>query len=274
MQIGIATSVFVNYSIHDAIILIAKAGYRCVDIWGGRPHIYRKDFSPEQLRSLRSEIEDRGMKVSSFMPAFFRYPHNLCSPNPKVVVDSMDYVFESMENAAELDAPVLLVCPPRLLKGQDEQAAWEQFADNLSIICERGREYDIRIVLEPVNKNVFNLINTVADAMRMIAYLEKGNLGVILDSGHLYLSDETIEQALSLVGNRLFQVHVNDNDGKRQLNQIPGDGSFDFSMFFRLLHSIGYQGVVSAELSGEYAMDPIPAVEETARRLSKWIGGN
>ncbi len=272
MQIGIATSVFVNYAINDAILLIAEAGYQCVDIWGGRPHIYRKDFSPGQLRSLRSEIENRGMKVSSFMPAFFRYPHNLCSPNPKVTIDSINYVFESMENAAELGAPILLVCPPRLLNGQDKQAAWEQFAENLRIICERGSTYSMKIVLEPVNKNVFDLINTVADAMHMISYLEKENLGVILDSGHLYLSEETIERALSVVGERLFQVHVNDNDGKRQLNQIPGDGSFDFSKFFRLIHSIGYQGVISAELSGEYAMDPIPAVEETARRLSKWIG--
>jgi len=268
---GIATSVFVNYSIFDAVKIIAGAGYDCVDIWGGRPHIYRQDFSVKELRFLRSEIEDRGMHISSFMPAFFRYPYNLCSPNPKVIRDSMDYVFQSMDNAAELGASILLVCPPRLLIGQDEKEAWEQLAENLRIICERALGLSMKIVLEPVNKDVFDLINTVADAMRMIHYLAQDNLGVILDSGHLFLSEESIEQAFSLVKDRLYQVHVSDNDGKRQQNLIPGDGNFNFEKFFGQLQAIDYQGVVSAELGGDYAMNPIPAVKETARRLTQWL---
>ncbi len=271
MKKGIASSVFVNYPINEVINLIDNAGFRFVDIWGGRPHVYRKDYSSDELKSLRLEIEGRGMHVSSFMPAFFRYPHNLCSPNSIVVQDTLDYVFQSMDNAVELGAPLLLVCPPRLLFGQDAVEAWDMLAKNLQLICERAHAYGIRITLEPVNKQVFDLINSVADAMRMIQYVNCDNLGIILDSGHLYLSDETIEQALTMAADRLFQIHVSDNDGKKQQNLIPGDGTFDFDRFFKQLRKIKYDGVVSAELGGEYALDPIPAMQETARRISRWL---
>lgn len=271
MKKGIATSLFVNFPISEAIHRIAKAGYECVDIWGGRPHIYRKDFSPLELRNLRSEIEGRGMAVSSFMPAFFRYPYNLCSPNARVRKDTLGYVYQCLENAVELGAPILLVCPPRLLFGQNISSAWDQMASSLRLICDSSNQYGIKVVLEPVNKNVFDLINNTADAMRMIHYLDIDTLGVVLDTGHLHLSDETIAQALSQVKDRLYQVHINDNNGKQQQNLIPGEGTFNFEEFFSGLHQIGFNGVVSAELSTDYGMQLQQAIEVTSKRLSNWL---
>jgi protein FrlC len=223
LKIGIATSVYINYPIDAAIQLISEAGYECVDIWGGRPHIYRNDYSADELKNLKAQIIGCGMSVSSFMPAFFRYPHNLCSPNPRVWNDSLDYVYQSMDNASILGAPLLLVCPARLMKGQNVSEAWERMAKSLQLVCDRANPMGIKVVLEPVNKQVFDLINNATDAMRMIKYVGIENLGVILDSGHLLLSDETVNQALNLIGDRLFQVHVNDNDGWHQQNLVPGD---------------------------------------------------
>jgi sugar phosphate isomerase/epimerase len=45
MKLGTATSVLYQYTLQDAIPLIARAGYEGVDIWGGRPHAYRRDLS-------------------------------------------------------------------------------------------------------------------------------------------------------------------------------------------------------------------------------------
>jgi len=271
LKIGIATSLYVNYPIHEAVRQIASLGFECVDIWGGRPHVYRQDYSAAELKALRAEIESRGMTVSSFMPAFYRYPHNLCSPNPRVWKDSLEYVVQSLDNAAELGAPLFLVCPARLLVGQDVADAWDRLANSLRLICDRAAPLGMKIVLEPVNKGVFDLINNTADAMRIIGVVGAGNLGVILDSGHLYLSDESIQQALATVGERLFQVHVSDNDGKRQQNLVPGDGTFDFKSFFSELRRHCYAGVVSVELSGDYAADPQPAAAESLRRIKQWL---
>jgi sugar phosphate isomerase/epimerase len=80
-----------------------------------------------------------------------------------------------------------------------------------------------------------------------------------------------IEQAFSLVGDHFYQVHVNDNDGKRQQNLVLGDGIFIFKKIFNHLQRIGYEGFVSAELNCGYTMNPQPAVEETNRPLDIWM---
>ncbi len=274
MKLGLVTSVYVNYPLEEVIPRVAAAGYDCIDIWGGRPHAYRRDYDQAGLVGLRNRVTEAGMRVSSFLPAFFRYPHNLCSPNPIVRLDTLDYVRQCADNAAILEAEYLLICPARLLFGQSAADGWQRLTDSLNTVCEYVAQYRLKIVLEPVNSAVFDLINTCAEAMRMVHQLNSANLGVVLDTGHLHLSRETIDEALDIVGERLFLVHVNDNDGKRQQNLIPGDGTFDFAAFFAGLRRRGFDGVVSAELSAEYALAPDPPVQETARRLRPWVDGN
>ncbi|NPV87615.1 MAG: sugar phosphate isomerase/epimerase [Anaerolineae bacterium] len=271
MKLGIATSVYVNFPLEAVIPRLAAAGYDVVDIWGGRPHVYRRDYDQHGLESLRTLIEQHGMRVASFLPAFFRYPHNLASPNPIVRADSLEYVRLCAENAAILGASYLLICPPRLLHGQTPAEGWNLFAESLKIVCDEAERLSLKVILEPVNVAVFDLINTAADAMKMVHQLNRSNLGVVLDTGHLHLSNETFDQALDILSEKLFLVQVNDNDGKRQQNLVPGDGTFDFKAFFSALRQRGFDGVVSAELSADYALNPDPPVQETIRRLRAWI---
>jgi fructoselysine 3-epimerase len=262
MKLSVASSIFVNYSIQDAIRLAAEAGYDGVDIWGGRPHVYRKDFSPLELRALRKQVEECGLQVPSFMPAFFRYPHSLSSPNEIVRQDSLDYMRNCLDNALELGAQVLLVIPGRSLHGQDVQEARRWLLDSLHTICSYTESADIKLGLEPANMAVTDLVNTSQDAKQIISELGYANLGVVLDSGHVNLGTETPKEAIQLLGSRLFQVHINDNDGRRQQNLIPGLGTIYFEEWIRLLNKEGYTGYLSIELAWDYALDPLPAVKE------------
>jgi protein FrlC len=271
MKIGTATSIYVNYPLEQVIPRLAGAGYEVVDIWGGRPHVYRHDYDEKGLKNLRSLVETNGMRVMSFLPAFFRYPHNLSSPNPVARQDTLEYVCICADNAAALGADYLLVCPPRLLYGQSPAEGWDLFAESLTEICDYAGKLSLKVILEPVNTAVFDLVNTSADAMRLIGQLDRPNLGVVLDTGHLHLSNETIVEALNNLGDKLFIVQVSDNDGKRQQNLVPGDGTFNFEAFFAGLRRRGYDGVVSAELGADYALNPDPPLQETARRLRSWI---
>jgi len=92
IKLGSATSVLMNYSIQDAISVLAQIVFDGIEIWGGRPHVYRSDYSETELLALRSMVEQENMSVPSFMPAFFRYPHSRSSPNDRVRLDSIDYM--------------------------------------------------------------------------------------------------------------------------------------------------------------------------------------
>jgi protein FrlC len=267
----LVTSIYVNYPLEEVIPRVAAAGYESIDIWGGRPHAYRRDLNKEDLLGLRNRVEDYGMKVSSFLPAFFRYPHNLSSPNEYIRQDTLDYVKQSADSGAILGAENLLICPARLHYGQSPEDGWKRFADSMNTVCDYVNQYPMMVMLEPVNTAVFDIINSCADAMRMINQINRFNLGVVLDTGHLHLSQETIDEALDEVGEKLLMIHVNDNDGKKQQNLIPGEGTFDFHKFLSALKRRGYDGVISAELSADYAANPDPVVKETSRRMKEWL---
>jgi sugar phosphate isomerase/epimerase len=94
----------------------------------------------------------------------------------------------------------------------------------------------------------------------------------VLDTGTLNLSKEPIEDIFSLLGEKVLQIHANDNKGEhRQQNLIPGDGTFDFQGLTTFLKGIGYEGFLSAELSKEYADDVEAALTATAKRMRAWM---
>lgn len=271
MRLSVASSVFVNYTIQDAIRLAAEAGYNGIDIWGGRPHVYRQDFNPLELRELRKQLEEYGLQVPSFMPAFFRYPHSLSSPNAIVRQDSLDYMRQCLVNALELGAQILLVIPGRSLYGQGKFEAQRWLLDSLYTICSYAEAVNIKLGLEPANKAVTDLVNTAQDAMQIISEIGYANLGVVLDSGHVNLSDETPREAIQILGSRLYQVHINDNDGKRQQNLIPGLGTINFEEWITLLKKAGYKGYLSTELAWDYSLDPLQAIRQSIDWIKEFI---
>jgi protein FrlC len=267
MKLGIATSVFVNYALPDVIPCVAEAGYEGIDIWGGRPHAYRHDYAPADLERLRELLDSHHLTVASFMPAFYRYPHSLSSPNEVVRQDSLDYMRECVDNAVILGAGLVLIVPGCSLHGQDVQDAHRRMVDSIDEVCRYAAQYHIRLGIEPANRLASNLVNTASDALDIIDELQYASLGVVLDSGHINLVAEPAGEAIGRLGDLLLQVHVNDNDGRRQQNLIPGEGTVDFAGLIDLLRVAGYDGFLSAELAWDYTADPVPAITEAARRI-------
>jgi protein FrlC len=273
MKIGTATSVLYQYAICDAISLIAKVGYEGVDIWGGRPHVYRQDLSVRELKNLRKVIEGHGLMVSSFMPAFYRYPHSLSSPNPKVRDDSIAYMRECIENAVALGANIVLVVPDQSLHGQTREDSLQRMIESIDVVANFAFQYvEMRLGIEILYYDETDFVNCVDDALYIINQLGHKNIGIILDTGTLNLNKESPKDILAKIDKILLQVHVNDNQGRdKQQNLIPGEGNYDFRTLIRVLKEHDYSGFLSAELSKEYASDPEPALRTTLDRLRGWI---
>jgi fructoselysine 3-epimerase len=272
MKLGTATSVLYQYSLPDAIPLIARAGFDGVDIWGGRPHIYRQDYSPAELADLRKQTADHGLEVSSFMPAFYRYPHSLSNPNPRVRNDSIDYMKVCVDNAAALGAKIVLVVPDHSLYGQTRADSLQRMVESIDVVARYAHQYDLKLGIEVLFYDETDLVNSSQDALNIIRTLGHANLGVVADSGTLNLSKESPREMMELLGELLLQVHVNDNHGEeKQQNLVPGEGTYDFRSMIKELKDCGYDGFLSAELSKEYADNPEPALRTTVQRMRAWM---
>ena len=272
MKLATATSVLFFYTIQDTVRMVAELGYDGIDIWGGRPHVYRQDLSTSELNDLRRQIEACGLQVSSFMPAFYRYPHSLSNPNPRVRQDSIDYMRQCVDNAALLGAKIVLVVPDLTLKGHDRAASLQRFIGSIDEVAHYASQYDLKLGIEVLYDDETDLVNSADDALYIIRQLGYDNLGVVLDSGTLNLSKESPAQIFETLNDLVLQVHVSDNEGvKVQQNLIPGEGNYDFAALFSDLKAVGYSGFISAELSKHYADAPAPALRTTAERLRGWM---
>ena len=267
MNVSISTSVYVNYKIEDAIQNISKIGFDGIDIWGGRPHIYRNDFSSKELKVINQSIRDVGLTIPSFMPAFYRYPYNLSHPKKIVRLDSIDYMYRCLDNAAELGAKSILIIPGHSLSGQSREDARQNLIDSIGAVLSYAEQYPLLLAIEPVNRYVSDLINTATDALEIIKMLDSDRIGVTLDTGHINLSNESFQEAINLSHNCLIQLHINDNDGKRQQNIILGEGNFNFSSCKNILKSIQYDGFITVELDWQYTLDPNPAAEKVIQQV-------
>jgi protein FrlC len=271
VKLSISSFIYFNYPLDEAIRRVAAIGFDGIDIWGGRPHAYRCDLSEKEIRALRRLLSDTDLAVASFIPAQFRYPTCLCSPNETIRRDSVAYICDSIETAAALGAPVASVCPGHSLFGQSREDAWGRLCESLDTICEHAAEWGLRIAIEPADKYETDLIATTAEAMKLVEELGHENLGVLLDNGHAHVVGEPADQAVRRLGDRLFHVHVDDNNGLRDQHLVPGDGDFDFASFFAALREVGYDGYLAAELGWDYTLDPDSAARLTIQRLRHFL---
>jgi protein FrlC len=104
MKFSQSSFVYFHYPLEVAIRHLHKFGYHGIEIWGGRPHVYRHDLD-DQLDGIRTLLHRLGMAVCNFIPAQFRYPSILCSLNETVRRESVQYIQGAIDNARKEHPP-------------------------------------------------------------------------------------------------------------------------------------------------------------------------
>lgn len=271
MKLSQSTFVYFNYPLKEAVTRIAEAGYQGVEVWGGRPHAYRNDLTEAELKDIRSLIEDKGVEVSAFIPAQFRYPTSLVNPKEKIRKDSINYIKESFNTAIALGTHKVTVCPGHTLYGQSFESAWQLLRESLKMLVEHAQKQDIILLLEPAHRMETDLVITVDDALKIIKEIRNNRIGIVLDTGHAAINKESLKDCVKKLNESkfIFHIHIDDNDGLVDEHLIPGRGKIKFTPFLKELKKVNYQGFLTVELGFQYIMDPDSAVYESGQFLQQ-----
>lgn len=112
-------------------------------------------------------------------------------------------------------------------------------------------------------------INTFGQAARLIEEVDLPNVGLTVDTFHMYISNSNPSE-LGGAGDKVFLVHVNDSESGpvtklSDSNRVfLGEGAIPLKEFRDALSSISYDGYVSLELLRPEYWEDDP--EEVARR--------
>lgn len=126
---------------------------------------------------------------------------------------------------------------PRSRDG-DEKA----ILDSLKELDAAAKENHIYIYLEPLNRYQDHMLNTLADAAKII---DKGHFEMVkitADFYHMAIEEDDLSASLVACKDKLGHVHIAENHRYQ-----PGTGSIDFKKHIRTLKEIGYDGAVVNE---------------------------
>jgi sugar phosphate isomerase/epimerase len=114
----------------------------------------------------------------------------------------------------------------------------------LSKLSRFAKERGIQVLLEPLNRYSTPYCTTASDAVYIAEQINQDNFGILLDTFHMNIEEDSFEHAILRSAGLLRHTHFADNNRK-----MPGYGHIDFQSIVKSLRNIGYNQYISFEPS-------------------------
>ncbi len=211
----------------------AALGFEWIDV---RPFAFSSDKA-------RLKIRKHGLSVSC-IAASFGLPEGarLSKPDRDSGSRAASYYDRTLAYGASLGATTAYVVP------EDDPASLDRYAAELKRVAERADELGVRLCVEHFPGSA---LPTAFGTIAFLRDVGHPNLFLLLDIGHAQMSGEDPASVISDAGPLLGYVHLDDNDGSRDLHLGLTDGMLTEAVLtdsFAALRDIGYRGGLSLEL--------------------------
>lgn len=222
----------------EKLRLIKGAGFDSVCIWWGDEFSESDGTKEEQLKSAL----EMGLRIeNAHLPYygcdalwFFDEKGKKC----------FDFYNESIASAAGAGISRIVMHPFELripLGGNREL-----FIERLNTLTDTAAGGGAVICLENLADN---------EAFRGIMGLADSRLGVCFDSGHNNVASGGDLSLLEEFSERIYAVHLHDNDGKVDQHLLPGEGIIDWPRLIATLNKTAYGGCLMLESCQPYGYD-------------------
>jgi D-psicose/D-tagatose/L-ribulose 3-epimerase len=263
LNFGINSWLFSGLDIEDILPRIASLGFSGVEISG-----FPMEFTSQRRFKIKSSLPNYGIKIItvSVGVAFANKSLglDLCSGNMNIRMKTVRYIKDCIDFAADLDAGIVYVCTVAKPNVHiPVKKAWKWIIESLRICADYAEGKSIRLALEPFP---FGLVNTIDVAVEIINQVNSSNLGILIDTGHLNITGEDLAVSVEKSRKFLMHIHINNNDGVKDLHCPPYNGTLRkeaFASFVNALKQVNYQGYYSFEIIT--AFDPFDAAAQSLR---------
>jgi sugar phosphate isomerase/epimerase len=109
-------------------------------------------------------------------------------------------------------------------------------------LAEYASDYDINLVIEPLNRYSTPICTNSEDAKYIVNQVNHENLGIMLDTFHMNIEEDSICDTIVASSSLLKHVHVSDSNRK-----MPGFAHLDFDAVVRGLKKIKYSKYITFE---------------------------
>ncbi len=194
----------------------------------------------------KAKLATTGLKAEAFNGFFFG-DFKLVGENVEFSMLA-EYADRALARAAEIGGEIAVVGSGKarnIPEGFDPNKAEEQFCEVLRICGDAAKKHGMRVVIEPLNYDETNLINTVAEGKAMVKKCGHSHVGCLADFFHVYRNGETLD-AIAETVDPLWHVHLARANGDRGV-PMPGEDDEIVAKWAKTLKASGYDGRISLE---------------------------
>ncbi|GAB4546673.1 MAG: hypothetical protein Kow0063_41180 [Anaerolineae bacterium] len=148
----------------------------------------------------------------------------------------------------------------------------QAFAALLRDLADIAAPFGVRLALEPV---AFAPLKTIAQALEVIDAAERDNIGLNIDTFHIWASDTPWEEVARLDARQIVVVHLSDATPRRgeewsdsDRGVFPGEGVIPLREGIAAIRNTGYDGAWAIEMISAYywEWDPFDVAREAKAR--------
>jgi sugar phosphate isomerase/epimerase len=259
MQPGLSTHAFFDHRLHPGHLdALHAAGARTIEVFAARHHF---DYTePQAVRETAAWFRSNDVRAVLHQPLYISdradaqwsrhvAPNlNLISERKSGRIASMDEVKRAIESAEQIPFTAV-VLNLGLRETPWDEPAIEHAITAIEHLKAFASPLGVRLLLE-------NLQSEATTPEHLLYILKTGHfdtVGVCLDIGHLHLMqseadatpDSGVHAAISLLGDRIAQLHLHDNHGPfahsaemKDEHLWPGEGTIDWSVVTPILATL------------------------------------
>lgn len=173
--------------------------------------------------------------------------------------------------AGAIHCPVIQVIALDGLKGEPWPEMRTKVARSLAELADIAGQFGVRLSLEPV---VVSPLRTLAQAREVVDLAARANVGLGVDTFHLWAAGTTCEEVAALDRELIVSAHIGEatpRKGKEWTDDdrgaLPGDGVVPLKEWIAAIRETGYDHVWTLELYSPYHWEWEPSL--LARELKR-----
>ena len=201
------------------------------------------DWDPHHAREVLDEL-GIGATTCAVMPP----TRDLVVDDPEVIARTSAYIRGCIEVAALVGARVVAgpmyssVGRTWLLGAEERAATVARLVGNLAPLAEFAAANGVVLAVEPLNRFETSFMNTVEQALEVVAAVDSPGLGIALDTFHMSIEEKDPAAAIRQAGKHLAHVQASGTD-----RGAPGNDHLDWQPIARAIVESGYDGAICIE---------------------------
>lgn len=242
-KLGIFMNFWENNWSADHIKYIKKASEIGYDIleFQAQPLL---DMSDAKLLEIKSAALFSGIELTYSLgldPAY-----DVSSPDESIRLGGVEYLKKIMSQIEKMGGSLLSgvsyagwgISP----HASDKARLWDNSLKSMRTLVKTAENSGITYCVEAVNRFEGCLINTAEEALAYVNSIDSPAIGILLDTYHMNIEENSISDAIKLAGDKLASFHTGENN-----RSAPGKGHLDWDEIFASLSQIGYKKRIVCE---------------------------